>query len=371
VPVEHIRAYEMKLLRARPVHHADLHGESCNKDAKKDVAETTVCGRKSSGILVAVTPCLQIVAIRPMYTSESLTQVLCMVLALLALFGDLGFVLYDNACSVVRHLRKQLADRGRQGQDVNGWAALLALKWAIDRLHWGYHRACKKPGTGWFVPNISPHEHPELRGADTEAAEQVFHIANRWQTVLSNSAPVHQELFMLFFAHDHNSRHLCSDAWRKYSVSQKAGEAGQSAPAYTGDEVLCHACDLPAPAPKRKKIISACAENSETACAAASSSSSAVAGVAQEPVPVAGSAEKKADGFGCAQKDIASLNVDFVVVNEGSRTVHAVVLLRDVYSRCSWSFQGRSRAVPVANLEHTQGLYTCGTCFGARALLLR
>ena len=31
---------------------------------------------------------------------------------------------------------------------------------------------------------MDPHMHKELIGVDTEAAEQIFHIANRWQIVV-------------------------------------------------------------------------------------------------------------------------------------------------------------------------------------------
>lgn len=45
-----------------------------HKDDRKGISETRV-SRKSRRVLVAVALCLQIIAIRPMYASESLTQV--------------------------------------------------------------------------------------------------------------------------------------------------------------------------------------------------------------------------------------------------------------------------------------------------------
>ena len=67
-----------------------------------------VVGRKTAGVLVAVTPCLQIVAIAPMWASESIPQVLLFLLSVMELFPTLAFAIYDNACAVVRHMRKKL-----------------------------------------------------------------------------------------------------------------------------------------------------------------------------------------------------------------------------------------------------------------------
>jgi hypothetical protein len=72
------------LLRKRP--KAPVDGE-CNKDDRKAVDET-VCGRKSAGILVAVTPCLQIAAVTPLFASESITQVVLFVISVMGLFQD-------------------------------------------------------------------------------------------------------------------------------------------------------------------------------------------------------------------------------------------------------------------------------------------
>ena len=93
------------------------------------------------------------------------------------------------------------------------------LKWVIDRLHFTYHRGCRNPQSGYYVDGVAPADHPELKGIDTEAAEQTFHIANRWQTILSNSAPVHQEIFLLLFARAHNKHHSCDAAIKKYKGS--------------------------------------------------------------------------------------------------------------------------------------------------------
>ncbi|CAK9069142.1 unnamed protein product [Durusdinium trenchii] len=129
-----VRKYELQLLRRQGSRQDD---SSCNKDERKDTDEPS-CGRRTAGILA------------------------------------LRFVIYDNACAVVRMIQK----RTRNGAN---WAQLAGLKWVIDRLHFTYHKACQDQSSGWYAPGTNPAEHPELRGIDTEAAEQVFSIANRWQ----------------------------------------------------------------------------------------------------------------------------------------------------------------------------------------------
>ena len=165
--------------------------DTCNKDLRKGTSEMSA-GRKSSGILAAVTPCLQILAIRPMYASESLTQVLLLVWHLLRLLPQLQYVVYDNACGVVRHVTKQSVARASDAHVLVGWRRLAMLKWVVDRLHWSYHRGCRDPESARFVPGVDPACHLDLVGVDTPGCEQVFHIANRWQSVLSNTALVHQ-----------------------------------------------------------------------------------------------------------------------------------------------------------------------------------
>ena len=152
----------------------------------------TLVARKSSGILVAVTPCLQIVAARPMYSSESLVQVFLLVWDLLMLFGNLAYVIYDNACGAARSIRKRMKACQSTGLR-EAWAKLSSLHWVVDRLHVRYHTACRCPGSAWFVSGVDPADHPALLGVDTEAAEQVFHIASRWQMMLSYAAPTHQD----------------------------------------------------------------------------------------------------------------------------------------------------------------------------------
>ena len=88
----------------------------------------------------------------------------------------LQYVIYDNACAVVRMLRK------RGGAC---WNILKQLKWVIDRLHFKSHTACKDASSSWYVPDVNPNQYHQLQGVDTEAAEQIFSLASRWQAGFS------------------------------------------------------------------------------------------------------------------------------------------------------------------------------------------
>lgn len=361
VPSQHIRAYEMTLLRCRSSKHdREPVAGSCNKDDRKDVAETEVPRRKTSGILVAVTPCLQIAAVQPMYSSESVTQILFLALSLRQLFGAMAFLLYDNACGVVRHLRKQLADRTRQSLKVDAWTDLLRISWVVDRLHWHYHRACKDPENSYYVAGVNPHDHAALLGIDTEAAEQIFHVADRWQTLLSTTAPVHQDLFLLLFARERNVSHSCEGAWKRYVSAQKSGypvceecrpEGHEGAVGQPGPSC---AAPMRRKEKRRKQAHSSC---EEVVPSAAPSS---------PPAPVASSTQAAAPN---AEGPVADkLYCEYVAVNHHTKTIHKVVLPRDVCSSCSWSFQGKATATPVAKFIPQGCFYTCGVCFTERAL---
>ena len=92
-------------------------------------------GRKSHGILVAVSPCLHIISIRPMFSSESLAQIFLLVHQLLRMIPDLSHIIYDNACGAARSLRKRLSSLRSGTQPAQSWAKLHALHWVIDRLY--------------------------------------------------------------------------------------------------------------------------------------------------------------------------------------------------------------------------------------------
>lgn len=165
VPLEQARAYVLTLLRPQTRASLLADPDSCpalassfllvscvagHKDDRKGIPETAIT-RKSNGILVAVSPCLQILAIRPTYASESVTQVLFLAQHLLALFSTLAYIIYDNACGAARTVARKLRDPNTSGPQRVAWERLAALHWVVDRLHLRYHSACRDASSGWFV----------------------------------------------------------------------------------------------------------------------------------------------------------------------------------------------------------------------------
>lgn len=307
-----------------------------------------------------------------MFSSESLTQIDIFTFAMMKLFPALRYVVYDNACGVVRHVKKQVSARAGAPQQVAAWRKLSQLHWVIDRLHATYHRACKDETGGWYVPNITADCFPDLDGADTEAAEQVFHIANRWQTVLSNTAAAHQELFMLIFAREHNKAHSCAKAETTYRLAQRRRVvepgrpdacAGQSAAPPLSplgqaglDTMSVGSCDACQPKAKKAKLV-------KTFCQISCACEGAGRAGTEADTDAQASASSRDTGEP-ATKDIG--RDTWVVVNERSKTVHRVILPSDVYSVCSWSFQGRAKVVR-ARSQPVDTLWTCAICFGVRA----
>ena len=116
--------YEKRLLarqqRARPA-------EECSKDERKDIDEFLV-GRRTAGVFAAVTPCLQFVAISPMWASESISQLLLFLFTIRGICEDLAYVVYDNACAVVRHLRKRERESPPADPHSPAWRWLLRLQ---------------------------------------------------------------------------------------------------------------------------------------------------------------------------------------------------------------------------------------------------
>ena len=242
-------------------------------------------------------------------------------------------MLQDNACGLFRHLRKQLADRKSNFDASASWSRLSQLALLIDRLHWTYHKSCRDPSSPYYVPDVDPSRYPTLVGVDTEAAEQIFHIANRWQFVLSNSHPVHQEMWLLVFAREHNVSHSCRSAVEKYQVAQDSPINLPAAPPPRADVNLCVEPRQRRKKPKRVEGPASCVE--------ASSSSTQVPSTVSADV------------------------IRYAVCNYNSKTLHSVILQKDAYAECGWCFQGRATVRERSSFKG-QGLFTCGVCFGAR-----
>ena len=381
VPVAAIRSYELSLLHRKPRSKAESPGsvivsDGCNKDDRKGALETA-CGRKTAGVLAAVSPCLQIMAIRPMFASESMTQIDFLVCDLLVLFPTLTFMLYDNACGMRRHLRHRAVAAASDILQHSAWQRLLQLRWVVDRLHWCYHRACRNPEHSHYDPDVSPHAHPLLQGIDTEAAEQIFHIANRWQIILSSTAPVHQELFMLLFAFEHNRNHSCAGAAsRRITATSAVPSAAElasevSLPTVPGADA---SCDLPPRQPRRRARLGtpaceplgcdgsapAAADVPTAAVVAASANSARVLSSAQPPpegtippLPVMTAADRRRLRLG-----------DLCVVNFRSMKAHSLLCSSSTTAACGWWFGAGADRCRTSGLQ-APGLSYCGTCCGS------
>ena len=156
VPLLSIKNYELEQLPKVASHMADEEKTtSCSKDPTRGVSETYVA-RKSSGILLATTPCLQIVGVKPMYSSESLTQVLLFVACVLSYMIGVTWVVYDFACGMRRFLKAQRGKRVNTKEE-KAWDTFLALHWVLDRLHYQSHKACRDASSKYFDNDVNPH----------------------------------------------------------------------------------------------------------------------------------------------------------------------------------------------------------------------
>ena len=357
-----VRAYELNRLPQ----------VSARKTAQWRVAED--CS-KSGGLLVAVTPCLHIVGVQTMTSTESVTQVVLFVHMVQQYLRDIAYVVYDYACGVRRFLRPKVEARAGS-PEAREWQKLWSLQWLVDRLHFAGHTGCRNPESSFYDPDVNPHAakllwaaflgfllcffvlrepwlqpatqaSPKLRGVDTEAAEQIFHVANRWQGNLSAAHQVHFELQMFLFCHEHNERQCCSKALSIYRRQQARTAVAEPCPNLTSGG--CCEADRPRKARRAVPPLPSC-------------SSGDVVSAASSPV--------RAPCAEAATLVRADLDSELVLVNWASRTVHAVVAVipKVVRVRCSWTPPYGARAVRVEQLDG-EDLFSCGGCFQSRMLL--
>lgn len=303
-----------------------------------------------------------------MWASESIPQVLLFLLSVRELFPTLAFAIYDNACAVVRHMRKKLrvAPPAPEGA---GWKWLSQLQWVIDRLHFTYHKSCRDPASPYYVAGVRASDYPVLQGVDTEGAEQIFSVARRWQATLSQTHPVHEELLLLICGWDHNRRHTCSHAAQVYRVAQAGGgppprEWRYASSSRAAEPDLCAevedgASGLVPGHRRRKKVRVACGEGAEAPQSAGSGRPSTDPAVADAPEP-----SRERDHMSKRQ-----MGSTYVWVNTRSKTVHHAVLPDSVSTGCGYYFGQDVRPQALAEAE-LAGHFTCGTCYGWRAAIL-
>ena len=168
--------------------------------------------------------------------------------------------------------------------------------------------------------------------------------------------PVHQEMFMLFFAHDLNHHHSSDHAWTRYqSVGKRATSATMDEP--------CEALGK-AHVGKRKAMVVECESAEADDCTVppgqASKSSAEVALGVSVLVP----AEDPQVGVNHPHKPHA----DFVAVNFATGIIHSVTLKQDVYAHCGWCFLDKAVVQLAGTLRAQRPFFTCGSCFGECAM---
>jgi len=201
----------------------------------------------------------------------------------------------------------------------------------------------------------------DLVGVDTEAAEQAFHIASRWQANLSNAHATHFDLQLLLFTYEHNERNRCDLVYKKYVAAQRQTARSQNLSSKrTEDEVPCREASQEGPRRKKRFMFKDCAESSCKTCVPdAADTLEKAKDQGQELLPPMQDAVGR-DFLGC----------EYVYVNAATDTVHVVICKgKGVLSlKCSYVPPFRAKPELLERLKGTY-LYTCGTCCGGRYAL--
>lgn len=154
---------------------------------------------------------------------------------------------------------------------------------------------------------------------------------------------------MVLFARSFNDSHACGHAWATYQRKNSVPPPPPRPDAPAGSEPPSE-CSAPPTRKARRRIRAPAGE---------------------EDMP------EQQDGLGDASGvPVAGLALPaqagqarcWAVLNERISTVHPVILPRDVYTECGWSFQGRGVVVGLSTLRG-QGFHQCGRCFHARGIL--
>ena len=200
----------------------------------------------------------------------------------------------------------------------------------------------------------------------------MFSIANRWQANLSNCHAVNFQIQLLLFTHEHNSRNSCKAAYDKYCAAQRRPFTNPDFVKSTGQSSAAECQQPQRGKPKRKAAEAFCLDS-----VALDRSSPVLPGPSGSSVPVEQGLPALAEsshGNPAEEQKVASrsfLQCEHVIVNEESRTVHKVRarVPQATQVQCSWIPPYGARSVPSIALTGTD-LFSCGTCFGKRLLLL-
>jgi hypothetical protein len=107
-----------------------------------------------------------------LFGSETLAQVYFLLAEIVLTLGSAGIVLagvfYDNACALLRYVRRPWRRRASSVAE-----AVAKLPLVVDRLHYKNHTGCK-PGGRDPLPEVDPEGHWFMEGIDSIACEQFF-----------------------------------------------------------------------------------------------------------------------------------------------------------------------------------------------------
>ena len=145
-------------------------------------------------------------------------------------------------------------------------------------------------------------------------------------------------MFLYIFARDHNRNHSCEKAIRKYKQAPKASTSAEDV---CGIDCNNADCLAPKRRSKRTRIVAAPTDCQPNSAEVEEGMDTAIVAQPQQPL------------------------VLYAVANERSKTMHSVVLQGNVYTECSWSFQGQAIVKKKEDFRG-KGYFTCGTCYGSR-----
>ena len=171
--------------------------------------------KRSGGILAAVFPCMYIADPQVLFGMTSLTQVFFFCLTLTCLDSRLKYIIYDNACGLLRFLRNARRALAQRTPETKHLVEQVVL--AIDRFHEDGHTACLDPQHPGYLPNIRAGSHPALDGCNTQTCEESNAWIARYNGIASRMSYVNQCVFLyiLFF---YRNRHLARTADRRIQL---------------------------------------------------------------------------------------------------------------------------------------------------------
>ena len=180
-------------------------GLDCQQGGCKSKEKVNRYMDRTAGLLTAVRPCGIVVKAQEMYTCESCTQVYPFLLLTFGRTTDdlmrLKFVSYDKACDLHPFLNN-LSKKGNVGAKI----LLDHVKFLVDIFHVMKHKeeCCMPPNN----PKCRYHPHleifNEIRGTNTESAEQSNRFLNRFKHVCNGMAEVKFKAFMWFVIETRN-----------------------------------------------------------------------------------------------------------------------------------------------------------------------